>query len=53
VGDDLEWNAHLDQVVDPLLRPYVTIDYARFARDSQAGWDVLQGIDGKTHVFLR
>lgn len=53
VGDDLEWNEHIDQVVGPMLRPYVTIDYARFARDAQAGWDVVQGIDGRTHVFMR
>lgn len=53
VGDDLEWGTHLDEVVDPMLRPYLTIDYARFARESRASWDVVQGIDGKTHVFMR
>lgn len=53
VGKDLEWGAHLDQVVDPMLRPYVVIDYARFAHDQRQNWDVLEGHDGKTHVFMR
>jgi antirestriction protein len=53
VGDDLEWNAHLDQVVDPMLRPYLVIDYARFASDQRQNWEVLEGVDGKTHVFMR
>jgi antirestriction protein len=53
VGNELEWQRHLDTVVDPMLRPYVRIDYARFARDSQARWDMVEGPDGQTHVFLR
>jgi antirestriction protein len=53
VGEDLEWGRHLDEVVDPMLRPYLVIDYARFARDQRQSWDVLQGIDGRTHVFMR
>jgi antirestriction protein len=53
VGEDLEWDDHLDQVVDPMLRPYLTIDYARFARDQRHAWDVLEGVDGRTHVFMR
>lgn len=52
-GEDLEWDTHLDQVVDPMLRPYLKIDYARFARDQRQAWDVLTGIDGRTHVFMR
>jgi antirestriction protein len=53
VGEDLEWDAHLDEVVDPMLRPYLSIDYARFAQESRASWDVFEGVDGKTHVFMR
>jgi antirestriction protein len=53
VGADLEWGRHLDEVVDPMLRPYLVIDYARFARDQRQNWDVLEGIDGRTHVFMR
>lgn len=53
VGEDLEWDTHLDRVVDPQLRPYLKIDYAQFARDARAGWDVMRGIDGKTHIFMR
>lgn len=53
VGEDLDWERHLDQVVDPMLRPCLTIDYGRFARDQRQCWDLVQGIDGKTHVFMR
>jgi hypothetical protein len=40
-------------MVDPMLRPYLEINYARFARDQRQAWDVVQGIDGRTHVFMR
>jgi len=53
VGEDLEWDRQLDRVVDPMLRPYVEIDYARFARDQREVWDVVEGVDGRTHVFMR
>lgn len=53
VGDDLEWDDHLGQVVDPMLRPYLVIDYARFAQEQRHAWDVLEGVDGRTHVFMR
>jgi antirestriction protein len=53
VGDDLEWEKHLDQGVDPMLRPYLVIDYVTFAREARAGWDVLTGADGRTHIFMR
>jgi antirestriction protein len=53
IGEDLEWDTHLDQVVDPMLRPYLVIDYARFAQEQRQAWDVLQGVDDKTHVFMR
>lgn len=53
VGEDLEWDAHLDQVVDPMLRPYLRIDYAKFAQEQRHAWDVVQGSDGRTHVFMR
>jgi hypothetical protein len=36
-----------------VLRSYVTIDYAKVAREGAAGWDVATGSDGRTHVFLR
>lgn len=53
VGEDLEWDNHLDEVVDPMLRSYLVIDYARFAHEQRHAWDVLTGTDGKTHVFMR
>ncbi|MBX7268793.1 antirestriction protein ArdA [Micromonospora sp. Llam7] len=53
VGEDLDWEAQLDRVVDPMLRPYVRIDYAKFAQEQRYAWDVMQGSDGKTHVFMR
>jgi antirestriction protein len=52
-GEELDWDTQLDRTVDPGLRPYVTIDYAKYAREAQYNWDVLQGIDGRTYVFLR
>jgi antirestriction protein len=48
-----EWDKHLDEVVDPSLRPYLRIDYARFAEDQREQWDVVEGADGLVHVFLR
>lgn len=53
VGEDLEWEQHLDQVIDPMLRPYIVIDYAKFAQEQRHAWDVLEGVDGRTHVFMR
>ncbi|MDX8029361.1 antirestriction protein ArdA [Lentzea sp. BCCO 10_0856] len=53
VGSDLEWESHLDQVVQPDLRNYVAIDYAKFAREAMRQWDAVQGHDGRLHVFLR
>lgn len=53
VGEDMEWDRHLDEVVDPTLRPYLVIDYAAFAQEQRQAWDVLQGSDGRTHVFMR
>ncbi|MGH3631365.1 MAG: hypothetical protein ACRDRL_28490, partial [Sciscionella sp.] len=38
VGEDLQWEAHLDQVVDPMLRPHVAIDYAHVAREARQSW---------------
>ena len=48
-----EWGKHLDQVVDPVLRPYLAIDYVRVAEDQREHWDVVKGEDGRVHVFLR
>lgn len=53
VADDLQWPDQLDAALDPALRSYVTIDYGKVAREMRQGWDVLPGIDGKIHVFLR
>ncbi|GGN20160.1 hypothetical protein GCM10011609_71650 [Lentzea pudingi] len=53
VGSDLEWESHLDEVVQPDLRSYVAIDYANFAREAMQQWDAVQGHDGRLHVFLR
>jgi antirestriction protein len=53
VTEDMEWPRQLDNLLDPMLRRYVTIDYVRFARESSQSWDVIQGTDGRTHVFLR
>jgi antirestriction protein len=48
-----EWDKHLDESIDPVLRPYLDIDYARFAQDQREHWDVVEGTDGLVHVFLR
>ena len=53
LGEGFEWNAQLDEVVDPLLRPHLRIDYAAVAHAARESWDVLFGHDGKIHVFLR
>jgi antirestriction protein len=53
VADDMEWPQQLENALDPMLHRYVTIDYPRFARDARQSWDVVEGIDGKTHVFMR
>jgi antirestriction protein len=53
VTDDMEWPQQLENALDPMLGRYVVIDYAHFARDARQSWDVVEGIDGKTHVFMR
>lgn len=53
VANGLEWPEQLDNVLDSTLRRYVVIDYARFVRDARQSWDVVEGTDGKTHVFMR
>ncbi|MFK0249743.1 antirestriction protein ArdA [Amycolatopsis azurea] len=53
VGRDLGWQEQLDRVVDPLLRPHLTIDYRAFGESHHEGWDVVEGSDGKIHVFMR
>lgn len=54
VAEDLDWHGQLDrEITDPMLRSYVTIDYPKMAREGAQGWDVVQGSDGRTHVFLR
>jgi len=51
--DDLRWRNHLDQVVDPAIRPYVSIDHKKMFEDAMHRWDVVKGEDGRIHVFLR
>jgi antirestriction protein len=53
VANDLEWPQQLDNALDPMLRRYVVIDYTSFVRDARRTWDVVEGTDGKTHVFMR
>lgn len=54
VGEDLDWPRQLDEAIhDPMLRRYVVINYAAMAREGAPGWDVVQGSDGRTHVFMR
>jgi hypothetical protein len=54
MAEDLDWPAQLDrEVTDPFLRRYLAIDYTRMAREGAQGWDVVQGSDGRTHVFFR
>jgi antirestriction protein len=54
IAEDLEWHRQLDRAVtDPLLRRCLVIDYAKAAREAAHGWDVLEGHDGRVHVFLR
>ncbi|MBP2322677.1 antirestriction protein [Kibdelosporangium banguiense] len=52
-ASDLEWPQQLDNALDPMLRRFVVIDYTRFARDARQSWDVVQGVDSRTHVFMR
>jgi hypothetical protein len=50
---DLDWADHLDDVVEPSLRPFVRIDYEKIVRHARTGWDAATGPDGRLHVFLR
>lgn len=54
VAEELDWPRQLDAAIqDPMLRRYVVIDYAAMARQGVQGWDVVQGSDGRTYVFMR
>lgn len=53
VADELGWQKEKQRIADPLLSPYVTLDYAAMAHDASRSWDVVAGIDGRTYVFLR
>jgi len=54
VAKDLGWPSHLNRAVDPMLRPYLMIDYAAMAENTFThGWDVVEGVDGQIHVFQR
>lgn len=53
VADDLGWQKQRERIADPLLQPYVTLDYAAMAKDAARSWDAVTGIDGRFYVFLR
>jgi antirestriction protein len=53
VAADLGWRKERQRITDPLLSPYVTLDYAAMARDAANGWDAVTGIDGRLYVFMR
>ncbi|MFD6072587.1 antirestriction protein ArdA [Amycolatopsis lurida] len=53
VGEELGWQEQLDRFADPLLRRYLMIDYRAFGENHHDGWDVVEGSDGKIHVFMR
>ena len=52
-ADDLDWPAQRARITDPLLQPYVTLDYAAMAEDAAQTWDAVTGIDGRLYVFMR
>ena len=50
----LGWHDQLERAVtDPLLRPYVVINYAAIVQDSFQHWHFVTGADGRTHVFVK
>jgi antirestriction protein len=53
VADDLGWQKQRERITDPLLAPYVTLDYAAMAEDAAQSWDTVTGIDGRLYVFMR
>lgn len=54
IAEDLGWANHLDRAVDPMLRPFLRIDYQLMAESPLTeGWDAVRGHDGRTYVFLR
>lgn len=54
LAEGLGWHKELDQrITDPLLRPYVVLDYEAIAQDAKASWEVVTDDDGTTHVFVR
>ena len=54
MADDLDWPRLLDEAIpDVMLRRYVVIDYAALARDGASAWDLVEGNDGRTYVFMR
>jgi antirestriction protein len=52
-ADDLGWPAQRERITDPLLQPYVTLDYTAMAEDAARSWDAVTGIDGRLYVFMR
>lgn len=52
-ADELGWPAQRERINDPLLQPYVTLDYAAMAEEAAQTWDAVTGIDGRLHVFMR
>jgi antirestriction protein len=53
VADDLGWRKQRERITDPLLQPYVTLDYAAMAEDAARSWDAVTGTDGRLYVFMR
>jgi antirestriction protein len=52
-ADELGWPAQRERITDPLLQPYVTLDYTAMAEDAARSWDAVTGVDGRLHVFMR
>lgn len=54
LAEALGWQEAVDRgITDPLLKPYVVIDYAAMIHDASASWHVISDSDGTTHVFVR
>lgn len=54
LADQLGWHRVIDgAITDPLLRPYVVLDYTAIVQDSHQHWHLVTGADGKVHVFAR
>jgi antirestriction protein len=51
VAKEHGWERKLDEVLEPLVRPYVSIDYQGFAEQmTSQGWQLVPGQQG-VHIF--